>query len=123
MFDWLLEQSDLSEEILQHGHKRNIIHHAAKYGQVRMRYCSCKFISLDNCTLSIELYTKSFENSKTKFYIFMLEITFVFIQDGCLRILLSKLQSDGRDLNYYDSRGDTPAHLAAKYGQLTCLQV
>ena len=122
MFDWLLEQSDLSEEILQHGHKRNIIHHAAKYGQVRMRYCSCKFIIRDNCTLSIELYTKYGKVLKI-LYIYVRNHIRLFIQDGCLRILLSKLLSDGRDLNYYDSRGDTPAHLAAKYGQLTCLQV
>ena len=45
------------------------------------------------------------------------------LQDGCLRLLLSKCSSKKEKDSSVDANGNTPAHLAAKHGHMTCLQV
>jgi len=44
-------------------------------------------------------------------------------QDGCLQLLLDRCSRDRPAEDFADIDGNTPAHLAARNGHLTCLQV
>ena len=46
-----------------------------------------------------------------------------FGQESCLRTVLEKLNGMGRLTACCDGNGNSPAHVAAKHGHLSCLQV